>query len=229
MRSFLVSIPSQEQVRLLTDYDTDSAFSVAYQKLYSNISFAWDQKHIRQQTMLFTTPTSYLGQATVPANVAIVAARSGTPTILVDANVHTPTLEQRFGVGKNIGLSDILTQKTPTHVATALCDTFVPNLRLLSAGTAALQEISMLFSARLHALVADLCTFLAETEHEPGIVIFNSPAVLASAEAALISDAVNTTFLTIASGRTTRRQAKKAQEQLQYTHGTLAGVIMLDV
>lgn len=229
MRSFLVSIPSQEQVTLLTDYDTDSAFSVAYQKLYSNISFTWDREHVRQQTILFATPTPYIGQATVPANVAIAAAQSGTPTILVDANLHNPTLEQRFGVGKNSGLSDILTQKTPTPIAAALCDTFVPNLRLLGAGTAALQEISMLFSTRLHTLVADLCAFLAETEREPGVVIFNSPAVLASAEAALISDAVNATFLTISSGRTTRRQAKKAQEQLQYTHGTLAGVIMLDV
>ena len=224
-----MSIPSQEQMTLLTDYDTNSAFSIAYQKLYSNISFAWNRKQVRQQTMLFATPTPYIGQAAVPANVAIAAAQSGTPTILVDANLHIPTLEQRFGVGKNIGLSDILTQKTPTPIANVLCDTFVPNLRLLSAGTAALQEISLLFSNRFHTLVADLCAFLAETEREPGIVIFNSPAVLASAEATLISDAVNETFLTISAGRTTRRQAKKAQEQLQHTHGKLAGVIMLDV
>ena len=224
-----MSIPSQEQMTLLTDYDTNSAFSIAYQKLYSNISFAWNREQVRQQTMLFATPTPYIGQAAVPANVAIAAAQSGTPTILVDANLHIPTLEQRFGVGKNIGLSDILTQKTPTPIANVLCDTFVPNLRLLSAGTAALQEISLLFSNRFHTLVADLCAFLAETEREPGIVIFNSPAVLASAEATLISDAVNETFLTISAGRTTRRQAKKAQEQLQHTHGKLAGVIMLDV
>lgn len=224
-----MSIPSQEQVTLLTDYDTNSAFSLAYQKLYSNISFAWDRERTPQKTVLFATPTPYIGQAAVPANVAIAAAQSGTPTILVDANLHTPTLEQRFGVGKNTGLSDLLTQKTLTPIATALCDTFVPHLRLLGAGTAALQEISMLYSTRLHTLVTALCTFLAETEREPGIVIFNSPAVLASAEAALISDAVDETFLTISSGRTTRRQAKKAQEQLQHTHGTLAGVIMLDV
>ena len=224
-----MSIPFQEQVTLLTDYDTDSAFSIAYQKLYANVSFAWNREQVRQQTVLFATPTTYIGQATVPANVAIVAAQSGTPTILVDANVHTPTLEQRFGLSKNIGLSDMLTQKTPPSIATALSETFVPNLRLLSAGTAPLQEISMLFTTRFHALVNGLCTFLAETEREPGIIIFNSPAVLASAEAALISDAVNETFLTIISGRTTRRQAKQAQEQLQHTHGTLAGVIMLDV
>ena len=224
-----MSIPPQEQMTLLTDYDTDAAYSVAYQKLYANISFAWDRERVKQQTVLLTTPTPYAGQAVVPANVAIAAAQSGTPTILVDANLHVPTLQQRFGVGKNIGLSDLLTQKTLTPIATALCDTFVPNLRLLGTGTASLQEISMIFSTRFHALVANLRAFLAETEQEPSIIIFNSPAVLASTEAALISDAVNETFLTITSGHTTRRQAKKAQEQLQHTHSTLMGVIMLDV
>jgi Mrp family chromosome partitioning ATPase len=224
-----MSIPSQEQMTLLTDYDTDSAYSIAYQKLYANISFAWNHEQTKQQTVLFATPTPYSGQATVPANVAIAAAQSGTPTILVDADLHASTLQQRFGVEKNIGISDLLTQKTPMLVTKALCDTFVPNLRLLPAGTTPLQEINMLFLKQLHDVVASLCTFLAETEHEPSIVIFNSSAVLTGTEASLISDIVNQTFLTIVSGRTTRRQAKMAHEQLQHTHGTLMGAIMLDM
>ncbi len=224
-----MSIPPQEQRTLLTDYDTDSAYSVAFQKLYANISFTWDREQTKQHTMLLATPTPYVGQETVAANVAIVAAQSGTPTILVDANLHRPTLEQRFGVGKNAGLSDLLTQKTPPSIAETLCDTFVPNLRLLPTGTASLQEISLLYSKRLHTVTDALRTFLAQTEREPGIVIFNSPAVLASTEAALISDTVDQTLLTLVAGRTTRRQARKAQEQLQHTHGTLIGVVMLDM
>lgn len=224
-----MSIPSQEQVTLLTDYDADSAYSLAYQQLYSSISFTWDREETKQHSVLLATPTAYSGQAAVPANVAIAAAQSGTPTILVDADLHAPTLQQRFGIGKNIGISDILAQKTLPPIATTLCDTFVPNLRLLCAGTAPQQEIGMVFSTRLRTLVDQLRTFLAETEHEPSIIIFHSSAVLAGTEASLISDAVNQTFLTIISGRTTRRQAKKAQEQLQHTHGTLMGVIMLDV
>ena len=224
-----MSIPPQEQMTLLTDYDTESAYSVAFQKLYANISFTWDREQTKQHTMLLATPTPYVGQETAAANVAIVAAQSGTPTILVDANLHRPTLEQRFGAGKHAGLSDLLTQKTPPSIAETLCDTFVPNLRLLPAGTASLQEISLLYSKRLHTIVDALRTFLAQTEREPGIVIFHSPAVLASTEASLISDTVDQTLLTLVAGRTTRRQAKKAQEQLQHTHGTLIGVVMLDM
>ena len=224
-----MSIPPQEQMTLLTDYDTNSPYSLAFQKLYANISFTWDQEQSKQHTLLLATPTPYIGQETIAANVAIVAAQSGMPTILVDANLHRPTLDQRFGVGKNVGLSDLLAQTASPSIAPTLCDTFVPNLRLLSTGTAPLQEISMLYSKRLQTIVEALRTFLNETEHEPGIVIFNGPAILTSAEASLISDKVDQTLLAIVAGRTTRRQAKQAQEQLQHAHGTLMGVVMLDI
>ncbi len=224
-----MSIPAQGQMTLLTDYEPDSAYSLAYQKLYANISFTWNREHTKQQTVLLATPTPYPGQAAVAANVAITAAQSGVPTILVDADLHTPTLEQRFGVGKNSGLSDLLTHKTQASIETTLCDTFVPNLRLLPVGNTPQQATSLLFSKQLPTVVAGLRTFLAETEREPALIVFNSAAVLASTDAILLSDLVQQTFLTLISGRTTRRQAKKAQEQLQHTHGTLMGVIMLNV
>jgi hypothetical protein len=37
------------------------------------------------------------------------------------------------------------------------------------------------------------------------------------------------TFLTIATGHTTRTQAKRAQEQLERANAKLAGCIMLDI
>jgi len=224
-----VSIPSQEQVTLLTDYDTDSAYSLAYQNLYANISFNWNREQVMQQTVLLTTPTTYVGQAAVATNVAIAAAQSGTPTIIVDADLHAPTLQHRFGINESTGLSDLLAQKTRSSVANTLCDTFIPRLRLLCAGSTQLQGISMLFATRLRDVIANLRQFLAETEHEPSIIIFNGPAVLTGTDAALISDIVNQTFLTIVSGRTTRRQAKQAKEQLRHAHAQLTGIIMLNV
>jgi len=44
----------------------------------------------------------------------------------------------------------------------------------------------------------------------------------------LIGALVEQTFLTIATGYTTRTQAKQAQEQLQLTHVKLAGIIMFE-
>ncbi len=86
---------SNEQYTLLTDYDIHSAYSEAYRTLYANICLDWHSDHAqapqsqpqpaRCHTLLLTTPTlsastEYVAVAT---NLAIVAAQSGTLTILL--------------------------------------------------------------------------------------------------------------------------------------------------
>src|SRR5947209_1157506 len=226
-----MSIPSQEQVTLLTDYDAESIYSIAYQTLYANIRFNWDSERTKQQTILITTPAATPRQSEVVANVAIVAAQSGTPTIVIDANFRAPSLQQRFGQGESKGLSDLLTGNVPQPqaIGSYLCATFVPGLRLLYTGKAPIQTPNPLLSENLRDVIAGLRQFLAETETKPSLVIFNSPPVLAGLEASAISSLVEQTFLTIIRGRTTHTQAKQAQEQLQRAHAKLAGVILLDL
>jgi Mrp family chromosome partitioning ATPase len=226
-----MSIPSQEQVTLLTDYDAGSLYNIAYQTLYANIRFNWDSERIKQQTLLITTPVATPRQSEVVANIAIVAAQSGTPTIMVDANFRAPSLQQRFGQGESKGLSDLLTGNVPQPqaIGSYLCATFISGLRLLYTGKAPIQSPNPLLSENLRDVIAGLRQFLAETETKPSLVIFNSPPVLAGLEASAISSLVEQTFLTIIRGRTTRTQAKQAQEQLQRAHAKLAGVILLDL
>jgi Mrp family chromosome partitioning ATPase len=224
-----VSIRSQEQVALLTDYDSGSAYSAAYYTFFANIRFNWTQEQ-RVHTLLLCPPATYAGQATVAANVAIAAAKSGTPTILVDADLCAPGLERRFGMEKGEGLADLLAEDmiTTQVVRQRLRDTFIPSLRLLSAGMAAEGNV-LLLSEKLQAAIQTISLCLLETETAPGMVIFNSPPVLAGPDASLIGTLVEQTILTIAKDRTTRTQAKQAQEQLERAHTNLVGIVILDV
>ncbi len=226
-----MSIRSPEQVALLTDYDTGSAYSAAYYTFYANIQFNWNNEQ-RIHTLLLTPPAKYAAQATVAANIAIVAARSGMPTILVDADLRTPGLEQRFGLDKKAGLSDLLTMSvtsiTAMKVQEHLRETFVDGLRVLSAGTAT-EGPPLLLSPTLQVVVQHLSTLLSEAENAKGVVIFNSPPVLAGPDASLVGALVEQTILTIGKGRTTRSQAKQAQEQLERAHAHLVGIVMLDI
>ncbi len=224
-----MSIRSQEQVALLTDYDTGSAYSAAYYTFFANIRFNWNKEQCIH-TLLLCPPAPYAGQATVAANVAIAAAKSGTPTILVDADLRTPGLERRFGMEKAEGLGDLLAKDmiTTQVVRQHLRDTFIPGLRLLSAGMAAEGGV-LLLSEKLQAAIQTISLCLSETETAPGMVIFNSPPVLAGPDASLIGTLVEQTILTIAKDRTTRTQAKQAQEQLERAHTNLVGIVILDV
>ena len=225
-----MSIRSQEQVALLTDYDSSTDYSGAYHTLYANICFNWEKEQKYQHSLLITTPSAYASQSSVAANVAIAAARSAIPTILVDANMHAPELGQRFGLPEVEGLSELLRNDTITaqHIEQHLSETFIPGLRLLSAGRA-VDASSPLLAGHFQAVLQAICLYLKETETRSGIAIFNSPPVLTGPDASVIAGHVEQTLLSIAKNRTTRKQAKQAQEQLQRAHANLVGIVMLDI
>ncbi len=226
---------SDEQHMLLTDYDASSTYTESYRTLYANICFNWKSNTEESppqhcHTLLFTTPSTSADDAAIAANLAIVAAQSGTPTLLVDANLRSPSLQQRFGLGKSAGLCKLLAEEsiTPQKVATHLQTTFVPGLRLLGAGTAT-GSAATLLSANLEEVLCNIRCHLDETESKTSLVIFHSSPVLAGADASLIGALVEQTLLTISVGYTTRTQLKQAQEQLQRAHAKLVGIIMSNI
>lgn len=236
MRDKALGNQTQERHALLTDFAQSTAYSEALRTLYANICFQWEKsasRSARVRSLLITTPVAYGDYAAVAANLAIVAAQSGTETILVDADLRSPGFAQRFGIEQTNGLSDLLLDEslTPEKIAAALQNTFVPGLRLLGAGsgTSSPQAATLLFSPRLEKVVQRLYQRADITENENALVIFHSPPVLAGADAALIAAHVEQTALAIIAGHTTRAQAKQAQEQLQQARTHLIGVVMLNL
>ena len=225
---------TQEQHTLVTDFAESTAYSEALRTFYANIRFQWEKSAERSahaRSLLITTPVAAGDYAAVAANLAIVAAQSGTDTILVDADLRSPGYAQRFGLEKTTGLSDLLSDEslTPEKVQAALQKTFVPHLRLLGAGTSTSQPAALLFSPGLEKIVQYLYQDVETTEKENALVIFHSSPVLTGAGASLIGAQVEQTVLTIIVGHTTRAQAKQAQEQLQQAHANLIGVVMFNV
>ncbi len=171
-----MGIPPGEQFTLLTDYDTGSAFSESYRTLYVNIRSTWDHDSTKESstplyhTLLVTTPIAYADYTVVAANLAIVAAQSGTPTILVDADLRNSRLQQRFGLSQSAGLGELLAEEviTPQKVDSYLQTTFVPALRLLCAGTAKAQGSALLLSPRLEEVLCNIRHLVEELEAKTG-------------------------------------------------------------
>jgi capsular exopolysaccharide synthesis family protein len=224
---------SKEQYALLTDYDLDTPYYEAFHTLFANIRFSWetDTSHLSCiHTLLLTSVSNYAEEAAAAANLAIVAAQSGYKTILVDADLRNPSLQQRFGLDTSAGLSDLLeeTAITPQKVSERLQSTFIPGLQVLCAGTPISQGAAALLSPKLEECLQSIRQVLVESESAPGIVIYHSPPVLSGADASLIGALVEQTLLTVIVGRTTREQAKQAQEQLDRAHTKLVGAILLN-
>jgi Mrp family chromosome partitioning ATPase len=236
-----VGTRTQEQYALLTDYEPTSAYSQAFYTLFANIRFHWEaeQKQSAQEkttatqlhTLLVTAASAYKDRATVAANLAIVAAQSGAETILVDADLRLPGIQQRFGLQAGAGLSDLLEdgEVDAQKVAACLQPTFVPGLRVLGTGAASSQGAAsaLLLSPNLEKVNTALCELLASSAKPTGVALFHSAPVLSGADASLIGALADQTVLAVIMGQTTRVQARQAQEQLEQAHIKLAGVIML--
>jgi succinoglycan biosynthesis transport protein ExoP len=226
-----VGISSQEHVTLLTDYDPTSAYAIAYQELFTNIRFSWDRQQT-QHTVLLATPAANPGHSAVAANVAIAAAQNGVQTVLVDADLVSPTLHLRFGVGEQPGLSELLSSTTPfqQEITPYLNKTFIPNLFLLCAGKLLpQQESSRLLLSGLENIISSIQHKLNTTNQQGSLVIFNSPPILQNLDATLISAQVDQTFLFVVTGQTTRSQARRAYTSLERAQAKLAGLVMIDV
>lgn len=224
-----MSMRAPEQIALLSDYDTQSAYSEAYYTLLANIRFNWQDAAQRQHSVLIATPSASARQATAAANVAIAAAQSGMTTTLVDANLHAPDLEKRFGMEAHQGLSDLLAEAaiTAEQVDSCLRKTFVPHLRLLSAGSVK-DAGALLLSPKLEQVVKLIAQCTMGDGDEPGVVFFQSAPVLAGPDAALLAALVDQTVLIVSKGSTTRAQARRAREQLQHAHAHVTGFAMLN-
>ena len=225
---------TQEQHALVTDFARSTAYSEALRTFYANIRFQWESSAERPagaRSLLIATPVAFGDYAAVAANLAIVAAQSGTDTILVDADLRSPGYAQRFGVEKSTGLSDLLLDESLTEekIEAALQTTFVPRLQLLGAGTPTSQAATLLFSPGLEKIVQCLYRRAGTTENENALVLFHSSPVLAGADASLIGARVEQTVLAIVAGHTTRAHATHAQEQLLQGPAHLAGVVMLNL
>jgi capsular exopolysaccharide synthesis family protein len=179
--------------------------------------------------LLVTAATAYQDQATVAANLAIVAAQSGAETILVDADLTKSVIRQRFALPQAEGLSDLLERDdiVPANLNNYLQPTFVPGLRVLGTGSGSASGTALLLSSRLELITNGLRAILELSNKGTGVIIFHSAPVLSGVDASLIGAQVEQTVLSVIVGRTTRAQAKQAQEQLEQAHIKLAGIIML--
>ncbi len=225
---------SKEQHALITDFDLNSSFSEAFHTLFANIRFNWETRPDEMpsvHTLLLAAATEYLEQSAVAANLAIVASQSGYKTILVDADLHSPGLQKRFGLDCSTGLSDLLhgPSITSQEVVEYLKPTFIPGLQILCSGTPGTTGSTLLLSPNLENCMQCIHQILEQPDNIPGIVIYHSAPVLAGPDASLIASLTEQVVLTIITGRTTRAQAKEAQEQLEQAHAKLVGAIMVNL
>ena len=205
------------EAALVTLDKKHSPIAEGYRVLRTNIQFSGVDEPVR--ALLITSASPQEGKSTTTANLAVTLAQADQRVILVDTDLRRPTAHKLFNLSNNVGITSALMQRADEAADAVLQDTAVSGLRVLTSGPLPPNPSELLGSERMRHLVERL-------RSQCDVLIFDSPPVMAAADAAILSTLVDGTLLVIDADSTRRAEALRAQETLAKVGGRLLGAVL---
>lgn len=206
---------TQKQINLITNAIPKSPVSEQYRSIRTSIEFSAVDQEIK--TIVVTSSEPNEGKSTTVANLAVTFAQQGKKVLIVDADLRLPTVHTTFKAPNMMGLTNVLTkQKTITE---AVYKTEIKNLHVLSSGPIPPNPSELISSQSMR-------DFLEIVQKEYDIVLFDSPPLLAVADAQILANICQGIVMVISSGKTGTEKAAKAKEILNTAKGKLLGAVL---
>lgn len=206
-------------IALLSSNDPRHALLESFRTLRSSIIFL-PVDGARPKTLLFTSATPAEGKTTISANLAIMFAFSGAKTLLVDADLRLGRIAKAFGIESEVGLSDVLRQRT--HWREVIVPTSTPNLSILPRG-------KPLPHPAEHFLSKVTDQFIQEIYSEFDYIIFDSPPVMAADDVLSLAPKIDATIFVIRFSSSSARRSRTAINLLMQRQANVLGVVCNDV
>jgi len=156
------------------------------------------------------------GKSSTASNLAIAMALDGRRIVLVDADLHRPQLDSRFGLARQPGLTNVLAAQATLE--DALQETDIPGLRILTSGVLPPNPAELLNSMAMDELL-EAMKEVADT------VIFDSPPCLATADAQVLSAKVDGVIYVMELGKVRKSAVQRSFELLHQAHAHVLGVV----
>lgn len=169
------------------------------------------------RSLLITSATPEEGKSTIVANLALALAKSGRRVLAVDGDMLIPSLHRVFALPNTAGFSNVLTGET--LLSDAVQDSQFPGLHVLTSGPPVKDRTALLDSpAAKHTIKQALAQF--------DVVLIDSPALLAVADAAVLAPLVDGVVLVVRRARSNRETVQDACKVLAGVKVNPAGVIV---
>lgn len=185
--------------------------------LYANIRFASAGRQIK--TLVVTSANQGDGKTYIAAKLAQTIAASGKKTLLVDADFVDADLTIRYG-NKNASFAAVI--HGDQDLVASVIDTDLPNLQLLGCEQGVATSADLLGCAAAEKV----CARMADAYD---YVIFDTPALDAHVDAAIIASRADATVLVARAHQTKRDTLVAAVEQLKKADAHLIGTVLNDV
>jgi capsular exopolysaccharide synthesis family protein len=203
---------------LVTLRDPKSGISEAIRNIRTNLVLSFDGP--RDKTLVVTSPGPVEGKTFISSNLAVTMAGMERGVVLVDADMRKPAANKVFGTTTEPGLSNLILGECTLNET--IRKTLVEHLAFIPAGSSFRDPSELLGSEKMRTLLRCL-------RDRFDYVIFDSPPILAAADAAVLSAMLDGTVLVLKASGTPREAAKEAIEQLKDVQARAIGVVLNQV
>lgn len=215
---FLGMVPMLDQPGedLVTIVAPKSPPAEAYRVLRSNIHFAQADNPAR--TFLVTSAGAGEGKSMTTANLAVVFAQSGQKVLLIDSDLRRPTLQRRFKVPRDTGLTNLLIGEMSLEEVVIEVER-VPGLYVMPTGPLPPNPADLLGSDRMIEIIAEATRFA-------DIVIFDSPPAIVLTDAVVLSSKIDRTILVAECDHVNRTAFIEMIRLIRNARGNILGAIL---
>jgi polysaccharide biosynthesis transport protein len=228
----MAEISPDHLVDMVAHYVPKSMMAESFRGLRTNIQFKDTAKEIK--TIAITSASPQEGKTIVSVNLAITMAQAGMKTLLIGSDMRKPMTARIFGVDQTPGLSEILLGNCPWRDAVQTVTSMIvgrmsldevlltpglDNLHLISAGSIPPNPAELVESKRLKEFIDE-----AKTEYD--LILFDSPPILSTADAAILGSRVDGVLLVYRVGSVSRGLLKRSTAQLEQVNCRILGVIL---
>ena len=171
-----------------------------------------------------SSPGPHEGKTTVACNLAISYAEINWRVLLIDGDLRRPRLHSIFELSNENGLASLLDRNQPTEpqsLASAICQTAIPNLSVMPRGKLRSTVINLLYSPRFAEI-------LAAARNDFDVVIIDTPPMLHLPDARAIAHLTDGVVLVVRSGKTVRDTVITARERFRQDGIPVLGSVLND-
>lgn len=186
----------------------------SYRVLRTNIQYSSIDKKVKKILIASAEPGE--GKSTIAGNLALTFSQDEKKVLLIDCDLRKPSIHKKFRISNNIGLSDVILDKSKLSKALIKRNDY---LDILPAGKVPPNPSELLGSKALEDLLDELGKVY-------DVIILDTPPVHAVTDAQILSTKVDGVILVVRAERTKKESVISAKASLDKVNANILGTVL---
>ena len=186
----------------------------SYRVLRTNIQYSSIDRKMKR--ILVTSAEQGEGKSTTVGNLALTFAQDEKKVLVMDSDLRKPSLHKKFRISNNLGLSDVILDKSKLSKALVKKNGY---LDILPSGKVPPNPSELLGSKALEELLDELNDIY-------DVIILDTPPLHAVTDAQVLSTKVDGVLLVVRAEKTKKDSVIAAKESLEKVNANILGTVL---